>query len=211
MRTGLVALGMGLAVLGVAIVYLAALNFPYSTQTDVTAPVSISLPHDGQFTYEVNRSSQFHANPGELEVKLRSSVPIQIWVTSCAPTGHLPPTCLVAGSSDPMSSADYVMNSPSLPYFVITNNPNNATASPTIDVESYYNSNLGSPLWEVITIMAGGSVLLAGGSLAIFLGLFLKGNPYAPVSESSRADEEPRVEQEEKTGDSDPPESLSGP
>ena len=184
MRTGLLAAGVAVAVIGVGVV-LASLSLatgPVVTQFDPVSPPTV--PGHAWFSQELDGVNQSTAN---IDLVWSSSQYLQVNLypaVRCA-TGVCPSGVAVYtlwGDSGRWSTAGAF----SFPLIINLSNPFNTTTtfSGTL-LESYTGNSLANPTWNLFLPLLGAVVLIALGGVAVFLGLFLpKGvysGPYGPA------------------------------
>ena len=178
MRWGLFLLGAGLAALGASLCVLGVLSYPESVMVKTTETSSITIPGGSSGSFSLTNASGSGGQYTSLSLHLDASNPIALWVGTCPFAGQVPPSCVIAENTTPSRDPSIVISSPHLPYVVVVHVPGNSSSYVSMSAVLSSKTTQGLPLWEEVVVLAGAIVLLAGGSLAIFLGLFLRGNPY---------------------------------
>jgi hypothetical protein len=179
-RTGLLAAGVAVAVIGVGVLF-ASLSFstgPTVTQYD---PIEVSaLQGHAYYTQELGGSNQSSAN---VDLTWASSQKLTVSVyqaVSCPGLNGVCPSgsALVDWYGD--SGHWSWSGSLSFPLFLNLSNPN---ASPVAFagtlLETYATSSLANPGWNLFLPLIGAAVLIAIGGVAVFLGLFLPKGVYS--------------------------------
>ncbi len=175
MRTGLVMVGSALVVLGLLILTLGALNLPHTVSSGyVEHTLQIQILPGKAFNYTLVGPP--NAAP-PLVIDFSSSSPVRVWLTGCPPPpSGVPSQCIVTAVVRPATHGTLEVNGTLFfPYYLaIYNNNTSAPAEFQADVQLPETALAGLPMWEGATIVAGGSVLLVGGIISFYVGLFLK-------------------------------------
>jgi hypothetical protein len=174
MRTGLVLIGAGLLVVGVALAFLGSVNLPYGTTMETKEPISITLPASAESVFPV----QGQNGSSSLKLDFTASQPLNVWLTSCNPRLTLPPPCILAKFAASYSG-EVSLSQPQFPLFLVLSNQATTGNNVSVVIHLSSTSTNGIGLWEDIVVLAGGGILLLGGVIFVLLGLFLQGNPYA--------------------------------
>jgi hypothetical protein len=174
MRTGLVLIGVCLLAVGVALAFLGTVNLPYGSSTQSTEPFSFALAGSSELALTI----QGQNGSSSLKVSFSSSLPVEVWLTSCNPHQTLPPPCII-GYVPASTSGALSISQPQFPFFLVVNNQGASSANVSVIVHLSTTSTNGIGLWEDIVVFVGAGILLLGGAILLILGFFLQGNPYA--------------------------------
>lgn len=188
MRWGLFLLGAGLAALGVSLTVLGVLSYPVSVQVVTDQSSTITLPANSSGSFTVSNVSGVSGAYISLEVQLHSSYPVEAWLTSCPFASKVPPSCVLSQNTTASTDLSLFAKNPHLPIYAVVHESGNQSTTVTMSAALTTQSSRGLPDWEEVVILAGAVVLLAGGTLASFLGIFLRGNLYGPPPEKSESE-----------------------
>ncbi len=200
MRWGLVLLGLALCALAALLVLLGLFSYPQSVETRNTTNYTLTIPPGTTGNLTILGANGFSG----ITLSYTTSLPTYVWLTTCPPTGSIPPPCVAYNNQTGSLSGSYSSSHSSWPYYLVLRNVGRSTSSLSLTVVLTEHTENGLPMWEVITVFASAGVLAAGGSLAAFLGFFLRGDPYqspAPVVTDTGPEGE----------DSESPETVSRP
>lgn len=206
MRTGLVVVGVVLAVLGAGLVVsLFFLSGGPAATTQATYADPSLAPHS-------NQSWVIPGPPGSgsLTVSWTTTAGADVSVTPAAscvsPSGVCPtgPSELnwTAGSAgkgtvSPASASDYILT-------VVNPGTNSLRFSAFVSVSYSTGTPISAWIWGLIA--SGGIALLAIGGVALFLGLFLPSGVYDAPDGELRAERHPSLPPDEPEFEDDPPE-----
>jgi hypothetical protein len=180
-RTGLVAIGVALTVVGAGVSLAAFLEGPATSQTQL-APFSVSSLPAGAATTDVlwmqNTSS------GSLEIDWVSATPMNV-------TFYLGGVCQMSERICPAKNAITSWTDSSVgrwtiagvltfPYLLNFDNVGGKRANVTGSaVETYSTGAVAPPTWAFVAELAGGISCISIGAVALYLGLFLRDGVYA--------------------------------
>lgn len=180
MKWGLFLLGAGLAALGASLTVLGVLNYPAAVTVETSESSSISIPSGASGSFTITNVSGAQGTYTLLVIHLHATSSIVYWVSTCPFTGKIPPPCAITQNTTPSVDPYVYLSSPRLPYVVVIHVPGNASATVSMSAVLTSHTMEGLSTWEELVVLAGAIVMLVGGSLAIFLAIFLRGNPYTP-------------------------------
>lgn len=180
MRTGLLAAGVAVAVIGVGVLF-ASLSFssgPAVTQFD---PVEVStLAPYAYYTQQLDGTNQTTAS---VELSWASSQKLAVAVYTAVSCPHITGICPSASAVVTWydDSGHWSWSGPlSFPLFLNLSNPNASTVAFAGSlIETYTTSALANPSWNLFVPLMGAAVLIVIGGVAVFLGLFLPTGVYA--------------------------------
>lgn len=185
-------MGLALALVGVAVIlsgFLIPVGGPGVTEARLN---SITAPNIASEQTRIGVIWMTNTSSGTLELSWSATHAIVVAVYQGVPCSAASRFC----ASGP-ALADWPSNSSgswnrtgslSFPYLLSMENVevSNATLRGTV-AESFASDSPTLPTWAVVTILAGGTLLLAIGGLAVFLGLFLRRGVYTePASVTPR-------------------------
>ncbi|MGI0130937.1 MAG: hypothetical protein ACREDE_02255 [Thermoplasmata archaeon] len=212
MRTGLLAAGAAVAIIGAGVL-LASLTFssgPTTTEMDpVSLPTIAGHSYFEQQLQGVNRSSA--------DVSLVWSAS-QYLIVAVYPAVSCPHVLGVCPSGTALATwwgdrGDWsTSGSVSFPLFLNLSNPNaTPTAFAATFEESYITSSLANPTWNLFLPLIGAVVLIAIGGVAVFLGLFLPQGVYSSIRGPLVGDEEDDDLDDDLDDDGDLDEAMDDP
>ena len=183
MRTGLVAVGLALAVVGVAVT-MSGVLIPASQTTSEARLNVLTVP--GLVTNETRIAVILMTNTssGTLDFSWSANHSIAVALYQGTPCSGVSHYCsLGAALADWPAALSGSWNTTGLltfPYLLSMENtePTNATLRGTV-AESFSFGTTTLPTWAVISILAGGVLLVVIGAMAVFLGLFLRAGVYS--------------------------------
>ncbi len=186
MRPWLVGIGAGLAVLGLLVLVAGVINVPGTDVIDHSSSFVLS-PLAGSSQNEIVPVGSGAGSP--LTLSFRSSLPVQVYLATCAQGPPPPVNCTVARTPVPQQNGTFVVGGPLVPaYYLSVSNPYNRTASVGVLVEYPLDQTAGLSAWEATVIILAGALLTGVGALSFFLGTFLRGNPYSPARPATGRD-----------------------
>ena len=183
MRTGLIVIGLALAIVGAGVT-LSGFLAPGGTPSTTARLNSISAPNIVPNQTRVAVISMTNTSSGSLELSWSSTrnltVTVYQGVRCTGASGYcVSGPALVAWASN--TSGTWNRTGPlAFPYLLSMFNSAlvNITLRGTL-AESFTTGTNSLPTWAVAIILAGGLILLAIGALAVFLGLFLRTGVYS--------------------------------
>ena len=209
MRPGLVAIGVSLLVLAVATigaVYLLPGTAPTNRDTNNVNPQTVAAHASGHFLLYGTESSS-----GTFSLKWQSTVPLDVglWAAPVCPNGPAscaPPARIGGWTAATSGNSSWTL---ALHYPMTLEWTNNGSSSGTFEASSVATTSGSGALPALTILLIGVTVASVGvvGAVALFLGLFLRGNVYGPppplISRSADdvhgLDWDPDVEDEETT------------
>lgn len=196
MRTGLVAIGGVVAVLGAGLIL--ALFF-LSTGPASTIHVSLGNPALGggsNFSVVVTGPG---SSSGSISISWTTSAPANVTLSPANPCGT--GTCPVGPpvlSWTRSTSGNGVVSSPNASvYLLVVTNPGGAPIKFSAMVTVSSTTGITVPTWASVVIIAGGVVLLGIGGVALFLGMFLPGGVYRDPGQRRPPQRHPSLPPEE--------------
>jgi hypothetical protein len=181
-RTGLVVVGLVLALVGVGVA-LSGFLLPTNNSSTEVRLSSLSAPNIASEQTRVALISMVNASSGTLQVTWSASHVLQVAVyqgTPCsAPARYCPSGAPLVNWPSNASGTWNRTGQLTFPYLLSMTNLQvaNATLRGTV-VESFTVGGNSIATWIVVTILVGGLLLVSIGALAVFLGLFLRGGVY---------------------------------
>lgn len=186
MRRGLVMAGGGLLVLGLLVVSVGLLDFPQTTGTQASGPLStFPIPAGGFRTQNLSPAVQGVISGGNIEVQYSTSGPVDAYLLrgtgACQSTDYRSPSpsCILQFVGSKASGSLSTGSATSFPYVVDLVDPANVSVNGLGSFSVVSDLTQGIPLWQVMVILAAGGLLSVIGGVAAFLGFYLQGDPYA--------------------------------
>lgn len=199
--------GGGLLVVGLLIVAIAILNFP-SPNSDTSRSTTVqTIGANGYFEAVVEPPAGPNA-AASLTIAWAPTGTIEGFLVVPNCQGFSPPQvpqtqCIYPGAS---GTNGHIVVAPitNFPYIVYLVNPSSAPISTSISIAVEAQSNGGLTLWEATAVIFAGIILSCMGAISLFLGYFLKGNPYAgrapptidEILDEKRPEDEPEAKGE---------------
>ncbi len=178
--------GGGLLVLGLMVVSVGLLDFPQTTGTQASGPLStFPIPAGGFRTQNLSPASQGVISGGTVDVQYSASGPVEAYLLrgtgACQSIDYRnpSPSCILQFVGSKASGSLSTGSATSFPYVVDLIDPGNVSLNGLGSFSVVSDVTQGIPLWQVMVILAAGGLLAVIGGIASFLGIYLQGDPYA--------------------------------
>jgi hypothetical protein len=182
-----VVVGGVLIVLGLLVLTAGITNLPAATTYTFSPAANVQNRDPGAPPWQFVVSSPVGVTPSpDVTVSVAANATVVAYLITVTPSGcpSLTGHCVVwsAEGSNPMGS---LTNATDYPYAIWVVAPGPSAVHFRVGFQGSYQVATGVSFWEASVIIAAGAILIGIGGVATFLGIFLKGNPYAPKPQPS--------------------------